>query len=162
MKKSLFIFPILTAALISQGCVSIEFGDGGGIGGGSSGGSGGSTAQAEREANWNYSASSPVYELEGDVSRLNINGVPSGKYVYMTKTNPSASAISAAYTQSVASAEGIALGNAESSSSGSGSGNGSLINILIGVLGAILGGTSYTNATGFVPSMKFNSFVPLT
>ncbi|MCR5620966.1 MAG: hypothetical protein K6G18_03845 [Treponema sp.] len=163
MKKGLFIFPILTAALISQGCVSIDLGDGsgGGIGGGGS--SGGSTSQAANEAAWTYSAASPVYELAPDVATLNISGVPSGKYVYMAKTNPTSTAISAAYTQSVASASGIALGNMESSSGGSGgSGSGSLLSILIGVLGAILGGTTYTNATGFVPQMKFNSFVPLT
>ncbi|MBP5158187.1 MAG: hypothetical protein ILP18_10000 [Treponema sp.] len=163
MKKGLFIFPILTAALISQGCVSIDLGDGsgGGIGGGGS--SGGSTSQAANEAAWTYSAASPVYELAPDVATLNISGVPSGKYVYMAKTNPTSTAISAAYTQSVASASGLALGSAEASSGSSGgSGSGSLLNILIGVLGAILGGTTYTSATGFVPQMKFNSFVPLT
>ena len=168
MKKSLFIVPVLAAALISQGCVSIDFGDGsGGMGGGSSGGmggtsSGGSTSQAINEASWNYTASAPVYELAPDVATLHISGVPSGKYVYMTKTNPTGAAISANYTQTVASAEGLALGQAEvSSGSGGGSGSGSLINILIGVIGAILGGTSYTSATGFVPQMKFNAAVPL-
>ena len=150
-------------ALIFQGCVSIDMGDLGGMtGGGGGASSGGSTSQATNEASWNYTASSPVYELASDVSTLNISGVPAGKYVYMTKTNPTSTAISANYTQTVASAEGLALGQAESSSGGSGgSGNGSLINILIGVLGAILGGTSYTNATGFVPQMKFNAAVPL-
>jgi hypothetical protein len=161
MKKSLFIFPILTAALVSQGCVSFDFGDGG-MGGGGGTTSGGTTAQAAKAAIWTYSEAAPIFEVEPDVASLNITGVPAGKYVYMTKTNPSATAISASYTQSVASAEGIALGKAESSSGGSGSGSGDLINILISVLGAILGGTSYTNATGFVPQMKFNAFVPLT
>ncbi len=160
MKKSLFVFPILTAALISQGCVSIDMGSGSTMGGGTS--SGGTTSQATNAASWNYSASSPVYELTSDVSTLNISGVPAGKYVYMTKTNPTATAISANYTQSVASASGLTLGNAESTSGGSGSGTGSLINILISVLGAILGGTTYTSATGFVPQMNFNAFVPLT
>lgn len=162
MKKSVFVFPILTAALVTQGCVSFDFGDGsGGMGGG--GGSGGTTAQVEKEAVWNYSASSPVYELESDTASLRISGLPSGKYVYMTKTNPSSTAISASYTQNVASAEGISLGQAESSSGGNGSGgSGDLLNILISVLGALLGGTSYTSATGFVPPMKFSSFVPLT
>ncbi len=160
MKKSLFVFPILTAALISQGCVSIDMSGGSTTGGGTS--SGGTTSQATNAASWNYSASSPVYELASDVSTLNISGVPAGKYVYMTKTNPTATAISANYTQSVASASGLTLGNAESTSSGSSSGTGSLINILISVLGAILGGTTYTSATGFVPQMNFNAFVPLT
>lgn len=162
MKKGLFVFPILTAALISQGCVSIDFGDGGGLGGGG-GSSGGSTSQAANEATWTYSAASPVYELAPDVATLNISGLPSGKYVYMAKTNPTSNAISAAYTQSVASASGLALGSEETSSGSSGgAGSGSLLSILIGVLGAILGGTTYTSATGFVPQMKFNAFVPLT
>ena len=94
-------------ALIFQGCVSIDMGDLGGMtGGGGGASSGGSTSQATNEASWNYTAASPVYELASDVSTLNISGVPAGKYVYMTKTNPTSTAISANYTQTVASAEG--------------------------------------------------------
>lgn len=71
-----------------------------------------------------YSASSPIFEIDSSVGILELSGLSSGQSVYMIKTNPSSTAISASYTRYVSSAEGISLssGNVPSTSSSSSSG----------------------------------------
>lgn len=122
------------------------------------------TTQATQALTWQYTSASPVFEVPASAASLAISGVPAGKYIYMTKTNPSTTALPAAYTQSVASADGVTLGSADSGrqSGGSSSSGGSLIDILIGIIGSVLGGTSYTSAAQFVPPQKFSAAVPLT
>lgn len=61
-----------------------------------------------------YSAfSSPnIIEVNSNIARLKISNIPSGKTVWMTKTNPSKTAINAQNTRRVTSAENITLSKA--------------------------------------------------
>ena len=92
--------------------------------GSSSSDSGISSSSSQETLTETYSASSCIFEIDSTVGTLELSGLSSGQAVYMIKTNPTDSAISAAYTRYVSSAEGISLssGNVSSSSTSSSSG----------------------------------------
>ena len=64
-----------------------------------------------------------VFEISASTSQLTITGLSSGKTIYMTNTNPTATTISSAYTRYVSSASGISLSTGDSTSSSTSSGS---------------------------------------
>ena len=58
-----------------------------------------------------------VFEISASTSQLTITGLSSGKTIYMTNTNPTATTISSAYTRYVSSASGISLSTGDRTSS---------------------------------------------
>ncbi len=115
------------------------------------------TTTTSRHESWTYDPNSPIFEISPDVSSIDIHGIPEGKHIYLTKTNPSESTLPASYTQAVSTASGITLSAEETYESSSGS----LVEILIGLVGILLGGFGYTAAMNFVPSVNYSASVDL-
>src|SRR5574344_1323721 len=59
--------------------------------------SGTTTSGSTTTASWTYAASSPVYEVDSDVSSVSISGLTSGQTIYLAKTNVSSTAIDSSY-----------------------------------------------------------------
>ena len=89
---------------------------------GSSSSSGTITSSSESES-FTYSADegTNIFEISSEISSVTISGLSSGKNIFLTKTNPSSSTISAGSTRTVASATGITLSSGDSISSDSSS-----------------------------------------
>ncbi len=138
--------------------------------GGDSDGDGGSsdtsysitTTQATRQLNLTASDFSTnagggimTYEIPADVSSVTVSGVNTNKNIYLTKTNPTGITLPANLTQSVATASGVTLGNAEQYSTKNNGVN--WTDILIGLIGILFGG----NVHHFVPPANFSSTVQI-
>ena len=81
------------------------------------------TATSSGSATFTYSEDTNIFEVDSSVSSVTIEGLSSGKTIYLTKTNPTSSAISSSYTRYVTGASGISLssGDSEAGSSGTSS-----------------------------------------
>ncbi|MBP3742006.1 MAG: hypothetical protein J6J00_03375 [Treponema sp.] len=83
------------------------------------------SVNANSSASWAYSASSPVYELSSSINSLTITGLSANQTIFLAKTNPTSSAISASKTQYISDATNLTLTTAEESSSESSGSSGS-------------------------------------
>ena len=80
-----------------------------------------STASGTQSAAYSADSSPNVIEVSSDTSELTISGLTSGQKIYLAKTNPTSSTISASYSRYITDATGMSLNTASSSSSSSGS-----------------------------------------
>ncbi|MCR5605746.1 MAG: hypothetical protein K6F69_02875 [Treponema sp.] len=71
---------------------------------------------ATESDSWSYDSASPVYELSSSTKSLTISGLPAGKTLYLTKTNPTSSSIESSAVRYVSSATNVEL--TDSSNSG--------------------------------------------
>lgn len=81
-------------------------------------------------------ASQKIIEVDSSTAQLTITGLPSGKKIWMTKTNPTKTTISARYTRSVDSMVGASPNSKSTATESSGSGGG-----IIGWLPWLFGGS---------------------
>ncbi|WP_294430474.1 hypothetical protein [uncultured Treponema sp.] len=88
------------------------------------------TASGTKSEEYSASASPNIIEVSPTTAQISISGLSSGKTIWMTKTNPTKTGISAKYTRAVSSVSGLttATGNATASSSS----GGNLINTILG------------------------------
>lgn len=85
----------------------------------------GTTTTSSSSTTVTYSEDSNIFEISSSVSSVTIEGLSSGKTIYLTKTNPTSSAISSSYTRYVTGASGISLSSGDITSSSSSSGSSS-------------------------------------
>lgn len=81
----------------------------------------GTTTTSSSSTTVTYSEDSNIFEISSSVSSVTIEGLSSGKTIYLTKTNPTSSAISSSYTRYVTGASGISVSSGDITSSGSSS-----------------------------------------
>lgn len=126
MKKQ--IFYIFLAVLILSGCseISDEATESASLGnisdfsGGSSQGTSSTTTTTSSESeNFTYSTDSNIFEVSSSVSSVTISGLSNGKTLYLAKTNPYSSSISASYTRYVTGGSGVSLSSGDASSDSS-------------------------------------------
>lgn len=82
----------------------------------------GTTTTASTSASWAYSSSSPVFEVDSDVSSVSVSGLTSGQTIYLARTNVSSTTIGSSYARYVSAAANVTLSSGDSSSSSSTSG----------------------------------------
>ncbi|WP_296328284.1 hypothetical protein [uncultured Treponema sp.] len=82
--------------------------------------SSGTTTTSSNAATFTYSEDSKIFEISSSLSSVTIAGLSSGKTLYLTKTNPTSTAISSSYTRYISSATGLSLSNGDSEAESSG------------------------------------------
>ena len=105
------------------------------------------------EASWNYSSSSPVYEVGSAITSLTISGLTSGtNKIYLVKLNPGSSSIYASNSGYISATTGVSTSSSSSAST-------SLAQVEANLASGTLVSSNSTSSTpivNFIPPQQLN------